>query len=268
MLYGLFIKMCIADNLAPIVNQIFEQYEAASQIQLLLGAIGFGLQIYADFHGYSLIAIGSAQLFGIKLMDNFNAPYTATSIREFWNKWHISLSTWFRDYLYIPLGGNQAGVTRLYVNILIVFVVSGVWHGANLTFIIWGAMHGFAYLLEKQFSGKTTMSWLTFPKWLTTMSIVFTAWIWFRSPSIETAAKYFLGLSTGAGSGITLNIEPVFYSLLGLFLVSDLHCKNKGFDLWIGEKSKVYRWLTYAFLIYAISTLSGAVQHPFIYFQF
>lgn len=267
-LYGLFIKMCIADNLAPIVNQIFNDFESASQWQLLLGAIGFGFQIYSDFHGYSLVAIGSAQLFGITLMDNFNAPYTATSIRAFWSKWHISLSTWFRDYLYIPLGGNKKGNTRLYLNILIVFIVSGIWHGANLTFLIWGAIHGTAYLLEKRFTSNNTKGWLLFPKWFVTMSIVFTAWIWFRSPDVSTASAYFLKLTTGAGEGLALNIDPIFYSLFGLFLISDLHCRNKGFDNWIGEKSTLFRWLSYGFLFYSILTLSGTVQHPFIYFQF
>jgi D-alanyl-lipoteichoic acid acyltransferase DltB (MBOAT superfamily) len=267
-LYGLFIKMCIADNLAPIVDQIFRASDAASQMQLISGALLFGLQIYSDFHGYSLIAIGTAQLFGIKLMDNFNAPYTATSIRQFWSRWHISLSTWFRDYLYIPLGGNKVGQAKLAMNILIVFLVSGLWHGANWTFVVWGGMHGLAYLMERWFIGRDTSYWLNFPKWLGTMIIVFTAWIFFRSETLTDASLYINNMITGSASALVLEWDPVLIALVGLFILSDLHFRDRGFDAWLNEKSGFIRWSVYGLLIYCITTLSGAVQHPFIYFQF
>ncbi len=134
MLWGLFIKMCVADNLSPLVDQIFERYTEASSIQLLIGMLGFSIQIYSDFQGYSLIAIGTARVLGIRLIYNFNAPYFAQSIRDFWSRWHISLSTWFRDYLYIPLGGSKVSTLKVSLNVLVVFIVSGLWHGANLTF--------------------------------------------------------------------------------------------------------------------------------------
>ncbi len=267
-LYGLFIKMCVADNLAPIVDQVFGHVDEASRLNLITGAILFGLQIYADFHGYSLIAIGTARIFGVHLMDNFNAPYTATSIREFWSRWHISLSTWFRDYLYIPLGGSRTNQLRLAANILIVFLVSGIWHGANLTFLIWGLLHGVAYLLERWFIERDTSYWLNFPKWFGTMTIVFIAWIFFRSANLTEAATFVHQLVSGEGAGIDLNWPSVNTALVGIFVLSDLHFRDRGIDAWLGKKSIVIRWAVYAFLIYCITSLAGATNHPFIYFQF
>ena len=148
-LYGLFIKMVIADNLAGIVDQIYNAPEQYSTIDLLTGLFCYSFQIYSDFYGYSVIAIGSALIMGVRIMDNFKTPYLAVNIAEFWQRWHISLSTWFRDYLYFPLGGNRVKIMRWVLNILVVFVISGLWHGANWTFITWGALFGLIYLLEK-----------------------------------------------------------------------------------------------------------------------
>ena len=267
-LYGLFIKMCIADNLSPIVGQIFDHQDEASPLQLFTGMILFGMQIYSDFHGYSLIAIGTAQLFGIELMDNFNAPCTATSVREFWSKWHISLSTWFRDYLFIPLGGSKVSTIKLAVNILIVFLISGLWHGDNWTFVVWGAIHGFAYLMERWFISGNTPSWLKIPQWFVTMSIIFLAWIFFRSQSIIDASAYIMGMFGSESSGIEIEWNTIIISFLGVFLLSDLAFKDRGFNSWINDKSGVKRWAIYAFLIFSITGFAGTTNHPFIYFQF
>lgn len=267
-LYGLFVKMCVADNVGPIVDQLFVQSENASQLQLLLGALLFGLQIYSDFHGYSLIAIGCARLFGIHLMDNFNAPYTSLTIREFWSRWHISLSTWFRDYLYIPLGGNRAGQAKLAVNILTVFVVSGLWHGANWTFVAWGAIHGAAYLLERILIPKNPSKWLQPIQWLYTTAVVFMAWVFFRSDSISDATNYIHRMVSGNSTGIDIQWDPLIISWIGLFLISDIHFKNSSFHVWLNGKNTAERWAVYALLLLGIMGFAGTVQHPFIYFQF
>ena len=144
-------KVVIADNLAPVVNIVYNDPTHYVGIPLIIATVLFAFQIYCDFAGYSYIAIGAARVMGITLMENFRQPYFSQSISEFWRRWHISLSTWFRDYLYIPLGGNRVAEWRWYFNLLIVFIVSGLWHGANWTFIIWGALHGL-YLICSLYS--------------------------------------------------------------------------------------------------------------------
>lgn len=146
MAWGMFKKVVIADRLAVFVNQVYDNPQNYEGISMVIATVFFAFQIYCDFSGYSDIAIGSAQVMGFKLMQNFNRPYFSKSISEFWKRWHISLSTWFRDYLYIPLGGNRVGIPRWYFNLFFTFMVSGLWHGANWTFVIWGALHG-TYLI-------------------------------------------------------------------------------------------------------------------------
>jgi D-alanyl-lipoteichoic acid acyltransferase DltB (MBOAT superfamily) len=160
MLYGFFVKMVIADNLSYTVSSIFNDPGKWKYYWNIIGVLSFGFQIYADFFGYSLIAQGAAKLFGIELMDNFNRPYLSNNISEFWKRWHISLSTWFRDYVYIPLGGNRVSHSKWIFNIMLVFVLSGLWHGANYTFLIWGALHGVFYLVERFFPFSLKFKWL------------------------------------------------------------------------------------------------------------
>jgi alginate O-acetyltransferase complex protein AlgI len=191
--WGFFKKVIIADRVAVIVNSIYGDLPSYSGIYLIIATIGFAIQIYCDFSAYSDIAIGSAKLMGIDLMENFKVPYLSKSIGEFWSRWHISLSTWFRDYLYIPLGGNRVDKRwKYYKNVLLVFLISGFWHGANWTFLIWGGLHGFYQIIERTLSNlfsKQKKPFLLpgFIKLIITFSLVMFAWIFFRADNIKDA---------------------------------------------------------------------------------
>ena len=192
-LWGLFKKIVIADRLAIVVNEIYNYPNEYHGLTLILGTVLFAFQIYCDFSGYSDIAIGTARLFGFDLMTNFNTPYFSRSLGEFWRRWHISLSTWFRDYVYIPLGGNKTSVSRWYFNILVVFTVSGFWHGANWTFIIWGVIHGLVLIIESKLKiPQSTSSSGNFFQGLGVFAIVCLGWVFFRANSIQDAL-YILG---------------------------------------------------------------------------
>jgi alginate O-acetyltransferase complex protein AlgI len=198
MLWGFFKKIVIADTCAAYANAAFADYENLSSISLILGAIAFAFQIYGDFSGYSDIALGCSKLFGIRLMRNFNLPYFATSIPDFWRRWHISLSTWFRDYVYIPLGGSRVGGWKFYRNVFIIFLLSGFWHGANWTFIMWGLTHAIVYCIYYAIWGndkKTSPSGdaTILRKWiggLFTFAVVVLAWIFFRAQHVSEAWGY------------------------------------------------------------------------------
>jgi D-alanyl-lipoteichoic acid acyltransferase DltB (MBOAT superfamily) len=273
-LYGLFIKMAIADNLAVYVEQIYSQPADYNTFSILTGLVFYSFQIYADFFGYSTIAIGAALLMGVNLMDNFRTPYLAGNISEFWKRWHISLSTWFRDYLYIPLGGNKVKISRWALNIFIVFTVSGLWHGANWTFVIWGAVFGIVFLAESFF--RRTFGWTTPEKWtllrfagvLKTFTIVTLAWIFFRSENLEKAKMVFSSLWNNTGKADNFHIDPVILVLFGFFVLSDILLFNKRFDVWCAQKPVWLRWGVYFVLLFALMGLSGTDNQPFIYFQF
>lgn len=201
MIWGFFVKMVIADRAAVLVNTVFDNYRMYGSTELVLAAVFFALQIYCDFGSYSLIAIGAAKIMGFELMENFNTPYFACSIRDFWSRWHISLSTWFRDYLYIPLGGNRRGRVRKSVNIMIVFLASGLWHGADWSYVVWGGIHG-AYqvigdylasfrekCIRKLRVNTACFSWKFLQTAVTFILVVF-AWIFFRADSIGDAFHY------------------------------------------------------------------------------
>ncbi len=198
MLIGFVKKVIVADGLSMSVQTVFSAPDAFEGFTMLIAALMFTLQIYFDFSGYSDIAIGAAQIFGFTLMQNFNNPYFATSFRDFWSRWHISLSTWFKDYLYIPLGGNRRGRIRSYLNLLITFVVSGLWHGANFTFVIWGFLHGVYQIIERllkpigdKFCSLTRIPSnffiFTIIRWAVVFSMVAFSYIFFVSPDIDTA---------------------------------------------------------------------------------
>lgn len=273
-LFGLFIKMAVADNIAPYVNQIYAEPLKYNSLQVLLSVFLFSFQIYADFFGYSTIALGSAKLLGINIMDNFKTPYLSKSVSEFWQRWHISLSTWFRDYLYIPLGGNRVRIPRWSVNILIVFMVSGLWHGANWTFVVWGALHGLMLLLERYFSiwfkFEIKKGWNVLNVFLVLKTFIITSFIWifFRAESFQKAKEMFKAIFNNQ------SVEPVTLDVLhallftGLMILFDVFLYRSRFDSKLNMFKTPYRWAFYAVLLFCLMTMSGTQKFTFIYFQF
>jgi D-alanyl-lipoteichoic acid acyltransferase DltB (MBOAT superfamily) len=272
---GLFKKMVIADNCALLVNNIFANYEVASGSTLFFGAVFFAFQIYGDFSGYSDIAIGTARLMGFDLMKNFNYPYLSQNFSEFWRRWHISLSTWFRDYVYIPLGGSRVSKGRLVFNVFVVFIVSGLWHGANLTFVFWGFIHGLFVLLvllffkkETPFSSERMLP--TFGQLIrigATFFVVVIAWIFFRSETISMAFQYIGRIfSPSLFSKPEIPMSGVLY--LFLFMVFEWIQRSREHILDIGYlKNKWLRYGIYYCVVFALFYYAGDLQ-PFIYFQF
>lgn len=288
MLLGFFKKVVIADRMSLVVNQIYLNPTEQNAFTYIVAAYLFTFQIYCDFSGYSDIARGCARIMGFELMLNFNMPYIATSIKEFWSRWHISLSTWFRDYLYIPLGGNRVKTTsRLYTNLFIVFLVSGLWHGANWTFIVWGALHGMylvvAMIREKYFKPTTKNIVITILNWIWTFHLVLLTWIFFRANTIHealhiikiiftnflvTLEKYSMGQPVFLGLG-KYSLSGIFYVLLGgiLLIISEYLFTRKE----IRTLFYKYQWLRfsiYFILLYSIVFLGFFGETQFIYFQF
>ena len=267
MLWGMFKKVVIADRLAIAVDHAFGNTDSQSSTQLMVAAIFYSFQIYCDFSGYSDIGIGAAKVMGIRLMENFNEPYRAGNIQQFWSRWHISLSTWFRDYVYIPLGGNRLGEARRKLNVMIVFLLSGLWHGANWTFVIWGGLHGAltAFLPGRKEQGlHKFMSRYVFVA--VNFLLVTLLWIFFRAPGLSEAAAYIKGIaSVRNGNGVFgLNMTE---SLLAVGLIV--------FMLYVERKRKSYlisrNWLflLYAVVMAAVCYLLGVFnENQFIYFQF
>ena len=268
-LLGLFKKVVIADQLASSVNLIFKYYEDLSTPTLMIGAIFFGFQIYADFSGYSNIARGLAKLMGFELMVNFNYPYFSRNIGEFWRRWHISLSTWFRDYVYIPLGGSRGSQWLSIRNIFIIFLVSGLWHGANWTFIAWGGLHAALFLptfvlgKNRKYLGPLVNSGEWLPSLsnllniLRTFVIVTISWIFFRSESIHHALSYFEHIMTNDWSSIVY--EAKFILVFFLILVDWLLLIGK-----VDNKS----WFWYIILGAVLAGIITVSPAEFIYFQF
>ncbi len=250
-LFGLFIKMAVADNIAPYINQI-----------------------YADFFGYSTIALGCARLLGINIMNNFKTPYLAKSVSEFWSRWHISLSTWFRDYLYIPLGGNRVKIPRWSINILIVFMVSGLWHGASWTFVVWGALHGIMLLLERYFSilfkFEIKKEWSVLNTFLVLKTFVITSFIWifFRAENFQKAKDVIKAIVRNHSfQWAQLDIiMPLLFT--GLIIIFDIFLYNSRFDSKLNTLKTPYRWAFYTVLLFCLMALSGTQKFTFIYFQF
>ncbi len=275
-LYGLFIKMVIADNVSGVVDQVYAQPEQFGPGSILKGILLYSFQIYSDFYGYSTIAIGSALLLGIRIMDNFRSPYLAKSISEFWQRWHISLSTWFRDYLYFPLGGNRVSKQRWVLNILVVFLISGLWHGANWTFLIWGLLFGLLYLLERSVNDALHLH-KEYPAFsaghiflaVKTFILVTLLWVFFRSQSFDGATGMFkLLFSKGPPDPAPLLIPASTWIFLLVFICSDLFLYNRRFDHWADTLPLWLRWAVYAVLLFGIIAFAGVENFPFIYFQF
>ena len=279
-LWGLFKKIVIADNCAVLVNDIFAHYQDYSGSTLALGAFFFAMQIYGDFSGYSDIAIGTARLFGFSLMRNFAFPYFSRDIAEFWRRWHISLTSWFRDYVYIPLGGSRVGQFRVVRNVFVVFIISGFWHGANWTFIFWGFLHACFFLplilvqrnrnhLDIVARGKILPSFREFIAMLSTFILVLFAWIFFRAESMEQAFAYVGGLFNCS----IIDSPEVFplevYILIPLMLITEWLQRDKQHALMLDGLNipRWGRWLIYYAVVFCIIWFTGE-QQEFIYFQF
>ncbi|MGB5157630.1 MAG: MBOAT family O-acyltransferase [Desulfobacterales bacterium] len=279
-LLGFFKKVAIADTLAPIVAKIFLDPFAMTCGQLWSGVYAYTFQIYGDFSGYTDIARGLACVLGFKSMENFNTPYLSKSVTEFWRKWHISLSTWFLDYLYIPLGGNRLGKLRTYTNLFITMLLCGLWHGAAWPFVIWGIIHGL-YLIGHRIilkGKKAETSWPhSFSGWLIcivkifiTFHLVALAWVLFRSSTLDGALVYYTGLfSLQSLSGFSV---PVLFAGI-LIITLDIAQTWIGNQTWIADMQKhaILRYTAAQFML--ISVLAATIAHletvtPFIYFQF
>lgn len=282
MLWGIFKKLVIADRLAIYVDTVYNNPEQHNGSTLILATIFFAVQIYCDFSGYSDIAIGAARVMGFKLMTNFNRPYFARNISEFWKRWHISLSTWFKDYLYIYLGGNRVSIPRWYFNLFIVFLVSGLWHGANWTYIIWGALNGFYLvfaLVSHKFRNKMNhLTGIEKSPWLNRflqISITFLlscfAWIFFRANHVTDAFLIIKKMATSSGAFYIENPSVMIFSFLGLFILLFVELKQefyKGDFSFFNNKRWIVRNLSYAILIVIILLFGVFDGGQFIYFQF
>ncbi len=283
-LWGLFKKLVIADALAPIVDDIFTNYSTYPSSTLLLGVIFFSFQIYGDFSGYSDIAIGTAKLFGIELSSNFRFPYFSRNIAEFWNRWHISLSNWFKHYVYIPLGGSRGSKLKSVRNVAIVFLISGLWHGANWTYIAWGAFHSLAFvpvfLLGNNKKYKKTIvggkSFIPTLKELLQILFVFAivtiSWVFFRSETISQALEYLQNIFLNFSFGLYNHPKGYrmidYYVLIFLFLVFEFIIRKDERNPF-KFKSRVLRFIIYTLLILLMLLFyDDGVDRSFIYFQF
>jgi len=273
-LYGLFVKMCIADNLAPLVDEVYQAPQNYYSSSIWLAMIAFAIQIYADFYGYSTVALGAARMLGIHLMDNFKQPYFAKGIQDFWKRWHISLSTWFRDYVFFSMGGSRVKTFRWIINVLFLFALSGFWHGANYTFIIWGLLHGIAYLLDKGISNYLPnqikqMKLYSILSMLVTFMVVVIIWVFFRAKDL-TSSLVILEQSINYGFEAYKHIEVSWIplSMLGIFILFEIAILDSRIDNWIASKHITFRWLVYGLLTMCLLLFSGIKSIPFIYFQF
>ena len=275
-LFGLFLKMVVADNLGVLVDKVYAAPELYGRGDILLAMLLYSFQIYGDFFGYSTIALGCALAMGFTLTDNFKTPYLSGSVQEFWRRWHISLSSWFRDYLYIPLGGNRVSVPRWAVNILIVFTVCGIWHGADWTFMLWGAAYGLLLIVERalrsvhlfdRIKGKVGRMVIGTLNVLKTFVIVTLLWSVFRAPSVDSLGSLYSALISGRGTE-HLTVGTVVWVALGVFVLLDIAVRHSRFDRWCGTLRMPLRWIVYAAMLFAIIVFSSVEQYPFIYFQF
>lgn len=279
-LWGLFKKAVIADNCALIVDHIFGQYESIPAPYLIWGAIAFGFQIYGDFSGYSDIAIGTARLFGFDLMRNFSYPYFARDIAEFWRRWHISLTTWFRDYVYIPLGGSRVSRAVSIRNTFIIFLVSGFWHGANWTFIVWGVIHALFFMplllagsnrrhLEPIDPNRILPRPSDLFRILITFVMVSFAWIFFRAPDVISAMQYISGIFQWQDGSVEYFFPPRVFLVLAIMVVTEWIQRDKQHGLELsGLTSRPVRWTIYTILMVIIAAHGHFGSTNFIYFAF
>lgn len=269
MLWGYFMKVVVADRVSIYVDAVYNNADHHNGTTLLLATVLFAIQIYCDFGGYSNIAIGAAKVMGFTLMQNFKRPYFAKSVSEFWKRWHISLSTWFRDYFYIPLGGNRVSFTRHLLNLFLTFLVSGIWHGANWTFVIWGALHGFyliAGVLKNRFLKIQSFSLLDN---LLTLVLVIFAWIFFRANNVSDASLIVNKIFTNQGR-LFIDQTTLAYALFGIIILFLKDLKDEyslDFNFSTSKKATV-RYFYYVTMVSIILLFGVFDGGQFIYFQF
>ncbi len=285
LLWGSFMKMVVADRLAIPIGILFESPFNFDSLQLILGAIGYAFQIYCDFAGYSYLVIGIALLFGIQLAHNFERPYMAESISLFWRKWHISLSSWLRDYLYIPLGGSRRGINRKCINTMIIFTVCGIWHGRSFNYLCWGILHGFYMIAETLWKSKTAKKLHPAAGRLITFCAVAFAWIFFRVSGLRTGILYVITMFTAGFNKsswqdmtkvLSVSVLDIIIILLGVLIVclADILCEKKGEHLpvLIQHKQNHIRYLVFYLLFISIFLFGvygpGYQASDFIYMQF
>jgi alginate O-acetyltransferase complex protein AlgI len=271
-------KLVISDQIAPNVDLIFRAPGNFDGFTLLQGALGYAIQIYCDFSGYSDMAIGSARMMGFRFMENFQMPYSSVTITEFWRRWHISLSTWLRDYLYIPLGGNRKGPGRMYVNIMLTMLLGGLWHGASWNFVFWGGLHGVSLAVHKVWMTWDPVStlkvhpafrmlWSLFSRFLT-LGIVLMGWIFFRAESWESAVQYVTRLATWAHDGTHLISPYILPAAAAVFLVHLFIKKDRNWAHEVPSRPLPSRILAYSCLGIILVCFAATDSAPFIYFQF
>jgi alginate O-acetyltransferase complex protein AlgI len=290
MAWGLFKKVVIADRLAGVVDHVYDNPELGNGPSFMIATLFFGFQIFCDFSGYSDMAIGAARVMGFRLMRNFDRPYQACSISEFWHRWHISLSTWFRDYLYIPLGGNRVSIPRWYLNLFIVFLLSGLWHGANWTFVVWGALHGFYFIFgaitrqaRQRLRARLGLGELSRVRTLITFALVSVAWVFFRAANLHTALYILRRMVADLPLFLQWAARPQSISLdLGIrngglslcvaviLLLELVHALQNRVNLsaWVRQRPILQRWAVYYTGLAAIIILGVFEHRQFIYFQF
>lgn len=296
MLWGYFMKMCIADRISIPVDAIFSNLHACGTVETVAAAAGFSIQIYADFAGYSAIAIGAARMMGVGLTENFNTPYFAESISDFWHRWHVSLSSWFRDYVYIPLGGNRKGRPRKYLNLMITFLVSGLWHGSSWSYVLWGGIHGFYLVMGevlkplrerilKLFNVDREAFSFHFGRRLITCLLAGFAWIFFRAHSIKTAVYFVKRMFTHYNPWALFDesmfrwgldrreMGILFFCLLILLAVSILRqVKKTDIGSFLLKQNLYFRWAVFLLLITAVVVWGeygvDFDSAQFIYFNF
>jgi len=276
-LFGFFQKLVIADNLAIIANQCFDNPARYSSWNLLVGVYAFAFQIYCDFSGYSLIAVGTAGLLGIHLMVNFKVPYFSVNAAEFWRRWHISLSSWLRDYLYIPLGGNRTGNT--YANLMITMLIGGLWHGAKWTMLIWGGIQGLYLSVHRKLTGLPSREHVVVSEnfkfalrpiigVFVTFHLICLAWVFFRATSLSNAVDYLANLRSNVGNSGISSLSAVGLVLIATMCLLDVFHYKRGEAFFCREWNVVSRSLVYVALFLSIVFLGARRVEPFIYFQF
>jgi D-alanyl-lipoteichoic acid acyltransferase DltB (MBOAT superfamily) len=282
-LWGLFMKVVVADRLGVYVDAVYNNAAHHNGNSLFFATLFFSFQIYSDFAGYSFMAIGLGRILGFNFLNNFNRPILAISVSDHWRRWHITLSKWFKDYVYIPLGGNRCSKNRNYLNLMIVFIISGIWHGANWTFIIWGGLNGIFQVIEKIFKkprdrfdkfmnktkpGATLLYILSIA---VTFVLISMTRVFFRSDNLHTAFMVVKKIVTERGSLFANNIDSIVYGVFFILVLifSDLlQERNKGVHFFLAHKNPAVRYVSYIMIILAIVLFGVVDSSQFIYFQF